>query len=131
MRYRKLDANGDYVFGRGQLDFLINTPECVVQAVKTRLGMFVADWYYDRADGTPYREQILGKYTGLTRDQAIRARVADTPGLNDIALYDGSLNRTTREYTVTMVCDTIYGVSKPTPVTVKAATTPTDVRYGR
>ena len=37
MRYRKLDANDDYVFGGGQVDFHKDTPEGVGQAVKTRL----------------------------------------------------------------------------------------------
>jgi hypothetical protein len=35
MRYGKLDAGGDYCFGGGATDFLVNTPETVAQAVLT------------------------------------------------------------------------------------------------
>jgi hypothetical protein len=29
MRYRKLDADGDYSFGNGSADFYVNSPEAV------------------------------------------------------------------------------------------------------
>lgn len=29
MRYRKLSSDGDYVFGAGKNDFLVNSPEAV------------------------------------------------------------------------------------------------------
>lgn len=34
MRYRREDTEGDYTFGQGDDTFLIDSPECVAQAVK-------------------------------------------------------------------------------------------------
>ncbi len=41
MRYRREDADGDYTFGSGDDTWLINSPEAVAQAVKTRFEL----WY--------------------------------------------------------------------------------------
>ena len=42
MRYRKLDAKNDYQLGHGPADYHVDTPECVTQAVKTRLALLAA-----------------------------------------------------------------------------------------
>src|SRR5260364_424406 len=55
MRYRRLDAAGDYAFGRGLSDFEQDTPEAVAQAVKTRLALRFGEWFLDTSDGTPWR----------------------------------------------------------------------------
>jgi hypothetical protein len=54
MRYRKLDANGDYTFGGGSNDFLVNTPETVAQAVMTRLNLLQGEWFLDTTAGMPW-----------------------------------------------------------------------------
>lgn len=41
MRYRREDGEGDYTFGSGDDTWLINSPEAVAQAVKTRFAL----WY--------------------------------------------------------------------------------------
>ena len=40
MRYRKLDEDGDYSFGRGAADFWVNVPDAPAQAVRTRLALW-------------------------------------------------------------------------------------------
>jgi hypothetical protein len=107
MRYRALDANGDYTFGRGSANFLVDTPAAVGQAVKTRLGLMAGEWFLDVTEGTPYGTEILGAHTQATYDAAVRARVLDTPGVLSITSYSSSnVNRSLR---IQMTIETIYG----------------------
>src|SRR6185312_7089537 len=87
MRYRKLDANGDYSFGNQQADFYINTPEAVAQAVKTRLALFTGEWFLDVTEGTPWRTEVLGKYTQAAYDIVLKERIVDTPGVQSLDAY--------------------------------------------
>lgn len=113
MRYRRLSTDGDYTFGQGQANFLIDSPETVGQAVKTRLLLLFGEWFLDIEDGTPYAEQVLGNDTRPTYDQAIRQRVLDTNGVTDISAYQSIVAG--RALSVTMTIDTIFG---PTTVTM-------------
>ncbi len=47
MRYRAWDANGDYTFGQGSKNFLVNSPQCVAQAVVSRLRLQLGEWFID------------------------------------------------------------------------------------
>lgn len=99
------------VFGGGLNDFFINSPNGVAQAVKTRLNMYVGDWYLNTLDGTPWDTKVLGKYTGSIRDPALRARILGTTGLLAITGYDSQFNDTTRRFAVSVSISTIYGAA--------------------
>lgn len=116
MRYRRLDADGDYSFGRGMDDFLIDVPEAPAQAALTRLFLFQGDWFLDSAEGMTWRTRVLGNRTADTRDPAIRARVLGTPGVSRIDEYSSNLNRDTRRFSVDMKISTIYGPAVVTGV---------------
>lgn len=107
MRYRALDADGDYSFGRGPAEFLVDTPETVGQAVKTRLALWTAEWFLDLLEGTPYATEILGDNTKGTYDQAIQARIIDTPGVTGITEYVSVLQG--RALAVFATISTMYG----------------------
>jgi hypothetical protein len=109
MRVRKMDANGDMTFGGGQASFYRDQPEAPAQAALTRLYLFLGEWFLDTSDGTPWKTQVLGKYTGSTRDPVIRQRILGTPGVTGIAAYGSQLNRDTREFDVQATIDTLYG----------------------
>jgi hypothetical protein len=109
MLYRKLDENGDYSFGRGPVDFWRDVPDAVAQSVRTRLHLEQGEWYLDSQEGTPWRTQVLGKRTENTRDLMIQMRVTETPGVNELVSYSSDLNRDTRDFSVGLTIDTIYG----------------------
>ncbi len=108
MRYRSLSPTGDYVFGRGTTEFLVNSPEAVAQAVRTRLLLITGEWYLDTAEGTPYEEAILGMHKQGLYDQAIKERILGTQGVLQIDRYASVLNQQ-RELTVDCLISTIYG----------------------
>lgn len=111
MRYRKQDANGDYVWGHQQNDFWLNTPDGVALAIKTRLLLFVGEWFLDVTDGTPWTTQVLDKYTKDQYDAAIQDRILGTQGVTQITNYSSSVNTTTRTLTVSATVETQYGTT--------------------
>jgi len=111
MRYRKLDADGDFVFGGSAADFLVNTPEAVAQAVLTRLRLHRGEWFLDTTVGMPWESAVIGRNTQGTADAAIRTCILGTTGVTEITAYASSLDSTTRKLTVTVTITTLYGTT--------------------
>lgn len=107
MRYRALSATGDYTFGQGSANYLIDVPLTVGQAVKTRLLLLTQEWFLDLTEGTPYSTQILGTNTRATRDLAVKARILKTPGVKQLVQYASEVRD--RQFLVGAIVDTIYG----------------------
>jgi hypothetical protein len=111
MRYRMLSADGDYVFGNGPGEFLVNTPATVAQAIVTRLKLWQGEWFLDSQAGTPYKTQVLGYGTQNVYDAAIQTIIINTLGVNQITEYSSSFNTTTRALTIEATVATIYGTT--------------------
>jgi hypothetical protein len=109
MRYRKLDANGDYSFGQGQSNFWIDQPEAVAQSVFTRLMLWTNQWFLDLEDGTDWAHQVLGERTRTTRDVVVRNRVQTTLGVLDMLAYGSVMDGDRRTWTAQMTLVTVYG----------------------
>lgn len=111
MRYRKLNATGDYVFGQSNLDFYRDI-DAVRQAILTRLELYLESFWRDLSDGLPMYQSILGKSGGApniaTADQIIQARIQDTQGVTGIVNYASNFDRVTRQYSFTATVQTIY-----------------------
>lgn len=108
MRYRKLTADGDYTFGKGNQQFHVNTPEGVAQAVRTRLALWTGEWFLDMTEGTPFTTQVMGTGTQALYDSAIKDRILGTDGVLSISDYASTLDRD-RKLTVSAKITTIYG----------------------
>jgi hypothetical protein len=109
MRYRKLDADGDYVIGSGK-DFLINSPEAVAQAILTRLKLWRGEWFINTADGTPWTQEILGKrQRGKSPDGAIKKRILQTEGVTEILSYSSDFDGNARNLKINATIATKYG----------------------
>lgn len=111
MRYRALDENGDYRFGRSN-QFLIDSPEAVAQAILTRLKLYTGEWFLDKSEGTDYAGAIWGFGTQGTRDFELQDRILETPGVRTITAYQSTFDSRTREFTVLGQVDTLYGVTE-------------------
>lgn len=115
MRYRKLTEDGDYSFGNGQLDFWRDVPEAVAQSVKTRLLLWLGEWFLNIEDGTPFMQGILGKYSQNVADVTIQDRILGTTGVTSIQNYESAKDPDRRELSVAVTINTIYG---PTDIEV-------------
>ncbi|BDH45768.1 hypothetical protein TUM12370_18120 [Salmonella enterica subsp. enterica serovar Choleraesuis] len=109
MRYRRENADGDYTFGQGDETWLINSPETVAQAVKTRFELWYGQWFLDLTDGTPWIQSVLGKQRPEIYNLAIRRRILDTQGVSGILEFTTTTDTASRRITFTATIETIYG----------------------
>lgn len=109
MRYRKLSSDGDYVFGSGKNDFLVNSPEAVAQAILTRLKLWLGEWFADTSDGTGWNQSIVGKQSKNLYELTLHQRVLETPGVKSIVDFQSALDPETRRLIVSMTVNTIFG----------------------
>jgi hypothetical protein len=103
MRYRQLDGNGDYTVG---LPFFVNSPQCVAQAISTRLKLWQGEWFLDSTAGTPWRQSILGR--SVNPDAFIKQAILGTQGVTAITSYVSALNSAARVLTVSGTAQTLY-----------------------
>jgi hypothetical protein len=111
MRYRTLDSAGDFVLGRGPNEYLVNSSQCVAQAVKTALLLHRGEWFLDLQKGIPYETEILGYGTASLYDAVIKNAILGVQGVASILSYSSVRNPTTRALTVAATINTIYGAS--------------------
>lgn len=112
MRYRKLDKDGDMLFGRGQADYMRDTPDAVAQAVLTRLRLWTGEWWLDTTVGTPYQQAVLGTGKRKTVEPAIRARILDTQGCTGIVAFSIAFDDDARVAKISATINTEYGQAK-------------------
>lgn len=113
MTVRKLDENADIVT---QGIIFISEREEIEQTVKTRLRLFLGEYFRDITDGTPWFEQILGKNVNMSaREAALRNRIASTPGVIRLTAFSIDYpNVDARLLTVTASVLTSYGLATVT-----------------
>lgn len=113
MTVRCLDNNGDIVTS-GEQQFITGKVE-VAQTVQTRLALYLGEYFRDITDGTPWYEQILGKFTSLdTAEAVLRVRIANTPNVVRLTSFSTDFNITSRRYSVTAGILTTYGLDEVT-----------------
>ena len=108
-RYRRLDADLDMTFGRGGLDFIVDTPEAVAQSIYTRMCLWQEEWYLNLSDGMPWLQQVLGQPPHAGADAAIRARIATTPYVTRLYDYASYYDSGQRTFTVSCKVITAFG----------------------
>ncbi|EHL08968.1 hypothetical protein HMPREF0322_00391 [Desulfitobacterium hafniense DP7] len=109
MKYRMMDANGDYRFGKNSQDFYIGS-EAVAQAILTNLKLLQAEWWEDVEAGLPLFQNILGQSGSKTNldsvDLIIRDRILATQGVKAIEEFSSSYEK--RSYRFSCRVSTIY-----------------------
>ena len=84
--------------------------EEVAQTVKTRLRLFLGEYFRDINDGTPWWESIMGKDGTLSSKEAIiKNRIIRTEGVVRILSFGTEFDLATRKYTIKADILTKYG----------------------
>ena len=109
MKVRLLDTNDDMQFGQGVANFTQNTPEGVAQVVKTRLGLWLGEWFIDITDGTPWTQGVLGVGTRQKIEPTLRQRILGTQGVKSIDVFSLSIDPDDRRVSVQVTITTAYG----------------------
>ena len=108
MRYRRLDNDGDYTFGAGVADMLIDIEACA-QSIRTRLWLLFGEWWEDLTDGLPLFQKILAQRDINIAAEAIRNRILSTPHVRDIIYFSADWDNEQRHLLISCVVDTDYG----------------------
>lgn len=112
MTVRRLDPVTGDIITSGEQQFIGGREE-IAQTVKTRLALFLGEYFRDITAGTPWYEQILGKFTSLdVAESALRVRIASTAGVIRLTSFDTDFDINSRTYTVTAGILTTYGVDE-------------------
>ena len=108
MRYRRLDNDGDYTFGAGGADMLVDIEACA-QSIRTRLWLLFGEWWEDLTDGLPLFQKILAQRDINIASGAIRNRILSTPHVRDIIYFSADWDNEQRYLLISCVVDTDYG----------------------
>lgn len=110
MTVRALDENGDIVTRGTQF---ISGREEIAQTIKTRLALFLGEYFRNIKEGTPWYEQILGKFVSLdTVEAVLRARIANSPGVIRLTSFTTDFDLDARKYSLTAGVLTQYGLAE-------------------
>lgn len=113
MTVRRLDDDTGDIVTSGQQ--FIGGREEIAQTVKTRLALFLGEYFRDITDGTPWYEQILGKFANLnTAESVLRVRISATTGVIRLISFDTDFDIDSRTYSVTAGILTVYGPDEVT-----------------
>ncbi len=111
MTVRKL-IDGDIATSGNQ--FISGIDE-IAQTVKTRLRLFLGEYFRDVREGTPWFQQILGKPESISAANAVIAqRISRTPGVQELIGFEVSFDVATRKYTIRAEILTPFGATQIT-----------------
>lgn len=107
MRVRAQDSAGDYTFGQGRQNFLVNSAAMVAQLIRTALLLFLGEFFLDTTAGVAWLTEVIGINTGPNYDTVIRNAIQNVQGVSAILEYSSSL--VGRNLTVNVTVSTIFG----------------------
>ncbi len=108
MIYRKLDQNGDYVFGGNGSNY-ISGLDAVKQAILTRLRLLYGEWWEDETDGLPLWQKILAARDKKEAERQILNRISGTPHVLAITGYETTWDGDTRKLSIHVEFSSDYG----------------------
>lgn len=109
MTVRKIDpVTGD--IATSGVQFVKSTEE-IEQTIRTRLRLFLGEYFRNITLGTPWFQSILGKDgTVAGRNAILRRIILQTEGVTDVRDFASSYDITTRAYSVSCTAVTENGL---------------------
>jgi len=115
MRTRRLDADGDWTFGRGRSSYASKS-ECVRQKVKTRLLSLKQDWFLNLDHGLDWSGNMARRGSRVKLESDIRSCILQTDGVKALTAFDTQYMPKTRKLTVAATFTDIYGTESEVTV---------------
>jgi hypothetical protein len=111
-------VTGDMMFGKNLDNFARNAQACA-QNVTTKLRFFMGEWFLDQTYGTPWFQDIFKKPVNQPLSEAdIKAVIYSETGVNQILSFSFELDHASRQATIRVDLDTIYGTIEGIVVTI-------------
>ncbi|MEX3929735.1 hypothetical protein AB4Y36_37990 [Paraburkholderia sp. BR10936] len=107
MKVRRLDAYGDWTFGQGTANYA-DDGESTAQRVRTRLLMFLGDWFLNLAVGMPWLTDFERPANLADIERSARLTILQTTGVAQLDSLDLTLSPD-RELQVTAEVQTTDG----------------------
>ena len=108
MKIRKVDNNGDCVFGQPN-DYYENNANGVALLILDRLNLWLGTWFANTNEGMPYFEDMLGKKDITYIESIIRMTILETTGVESMERFECYFNNNTRQLIVEALITTQYG----------------------
>ncbi len=108
MRVRALDVNHDWLFGKGQNDYM-TANAAVIQNINTRLNSFLGDCFFNLGAGLDWLN-LLGSKDQVSLNLAISAAILNTTNVTGILQLSVVLS-VIRELTVRYKVQTSYSTA--------------------
>lgn len=110
MRIRAIDENGDWEFGKGLQDYFLDL-DAIKMNIETKLRSWKGDCFFNLAAGVDYNN-FLDIGTKIFLDRDVKRVILQSEGVIKINSFLSVLDRGTRDLTIEVEIDTIYGVLK-------------------
>lgn len=109
MTVRRIDPVTGDIATSGQ-QFIKPSAEAIAQRIRTRLNLFVGEYFRDITDGTPWFQVVMSKSTTLTQKESVlRTRIAQTNDVLQLIKFTTDFDIQTRRYNVSCIVLTEYG----------------------
>lgn len=120
MRVRSLDVNGDWNFGKGRNDYLVDE-QALMQLISTRLQSFLGDCFFAIDEGIDWFN-LLGGKNRIQIELDVRAVIMNTTGVTGLVSMEMNFDGATRILTMTYKVLTIYSQQySTTPVVASSS----------
>lgn len=110
LKCRRVTSSGDYVFGKGGLDYASNE-EALLIAIKTKIKLLLGEWWEDIKDGFPLFQGALlqrNNDEGMqTIELLVKERLLTLTDITSVIKYDALVRE--KNYHAEMSLDTKYG----------------------
>lgn len=111
MKYRALDLDNDYSFGKSMQEFKIDS-DAVVQAINTNLKLLKGEWWENIDEGFPLFQNVLANSGSSDHIKAVdilvKERILSTEGVKEIVGFNSVF--VNRRYSASCSVKTKFGV---------------------
>lgn len=107
MKFRNLDANGDWTFGQGLSNYVTGNTAIGLN-ISTRIKSWVNDCFFAMNAGIDWKTRLGSKTQITLLESDLKRIILSSYGVTAITAFSFSVNEQTREYTVNYTINTIF-----------------------